>query len=200
MKYRDKEKVVNQILKTKAKEIGWKFKGYFIHKVINNQFCIANFYLSRKEDLVNGWSSIKPYEIDNLFWEIIDEIPNKKMPQSFRGEAAFCVRATKLSEFSKEIDIANTPNKQLSNLLIDETDKLSDMAQQTKSIDDYLNISLADEKMNSVGIVTGLILSGKYDMANNKISEYRTKKIMSGFQFGDDDYYDLAEKYIKKMN
>lgn len=199
MKYRDKERIVNRIVKSKAKEIGWRFKGYFIHKVINSQFCIVNFYLSRKEDLIHGWSSIKPYEIDNLFWEIIDEIPNKKMPQSFRAEAAFCVRATKISEFNKVIKFDLEPIEQLSKLVIQESKILSQVALKTDKIDDYLNLALTDEKMNSVGIVTGLILNGKYDDAINKMTEYRNNQILSGFKFGKYDYYDLAEEYINQM-
>ena len=67
--------------------------------------------MSRNENSISGWLGYKPVSIDNVFWDIINEQPNKKMPLSFRAEAAFCVR--EVNCFDYEFNIENVENPEL---------------------------------------------------------------------------------------
>ncbi len=74
MKYKEKEKLWLKSIKELCKTDGWKFKGYFIYKAVNDLFFSAYFYVSMKENAISGWIGYKSLNIDNIFWDIIDEL------------------------------------------------------------------------------------------------------------------------------
>lgn len=112
MKYKEKEKLwLSKIKENKSKD--WKFKGWFIFKNLNQYFFSASFYVSLKEDKISGYLGYKPMNIDDVFWDIIDEQPNKKMPLSFRGNVAFCVRKINFYKFNIEIKDVLQPEKNI---------------------------------------------------------------------------------------
>lgn len=72
MKYKEKEKLwLSKIKENKSKD--WKFKGWFIFKNLNEFFFSSSFYVSLKENKISGYLGYKPMNIDNIFWDIIDE-------------------------------------------------------------------------------------------------------------------------------
>jgi hypothetical protein len=117
MKYKEKEKLWLKSVKDLSKSDGWKFKSYFIYKIVNDFFFSSTFYISLKENAISGYLGYKPLNIDNIFWDIINEHPNKKRPLSFRAEAAFCIR--EINYFEYKIDIPNelNPEFEISELL-----------------------------------------------------------------------------------
>lgn len=196
MKYKEKEKLwLSKIKENKSKD--WKFKGWFIFKNLNEFFFSSSFYVSLKENKISGYLGYKPMNIDNIFWDIIDEQPNKKMPLSFRGEAAFCVREINFYKFNIEIKDELKPEKEIIDLLVNIDKEVSDKINSIKKPTDFRIELLEDEESNSVGIITSLIEEHKFTEALEKIKLYKENDYNSGFGFGDDDFYDLAEKYIK---
>ena len=196
MKYKEKEKLwLSKIKENKSKD--WKFKGWFIFKNLNEFFFSSSFYVSLKENKISGYLGYKPMNIDNIFWDIIDEQPNKKMPLSFRGEAAFCIREINFYKFNIEIKDELKPEKEIIDLLVNIDKEVSDKINSIKKPTDFRIELLADEESNSVGIITSLIEEHKFTEALEKIKLYKENDYNSGFGFGDDDFYDLAEKYIK---
>ena len=197
MKYKEKEKLwLSKIKENKSKD--WKFKSWFIFRDLNDFFFSASFYVSLKENKISGYLGYKPMNIDNVFWEIIDEQPNKKMPLSFRGEAAFCVREINFYKFNIEIEDELKPENEIKKLLLNIDKEVHQISQKIKNTQDFRVEMMNDEEENSVGIITSLIEEQKFDEALKKIKEYKENEYNSGFGFGDDDFYDLAKKYIKK--
>ena len=198
MKYKEKEKLWLTNIKELSKKDGWKFKSHFTFKVIGDLYLSSNFYVSMKENAISGWLGYKTMNIDNVFWDIIDEQPNKKMPLSFRGEAAFCVRD--INYFQYKIDVGNelNPNTEISNLLKSIDEQVLEKVNVIKTSEDFRIELLENEKTNSVGIVTSFIEQGQFENALSKIREYKNQDFSSGFGFGEKDFYDLAKEYCEK--
>lgn len=199
MKYKEKEKLWLQVIKNLSKSSGWKFKGYFIYKIVNDFFFCSFFYVSMKENAISGWLGYKPLNIDNVFWEIVNEQPNKRMPLSFRAEAAFCVREITFFNYKIDINDILNPENEISELLERIDSNFLEKSRVVQTTADFQSEMLINEKLNSVGIITGLIEQGKIQSALNKISEYQNKEINSGFGFGDKDFYDLAKNYCEML-
>ena len=119
------------------------------------------------------------------------------MPLSFRSEATFCVREINFYKFNIEIEDESKPEKEIIELLTIIDKNVNDKINSIKTSNDFRLEMLVDENTNSVGIITSLIEEHKFNEALQKIKEYRENEFNSGFCFGDDDFYDLAEKYIK---
>lgn len=199
MKYKEKQKLWLSKIK-QNKNSDWKFKGCFIFRNLNDLFFSAIFYVSLKENKISGYLGYKTMNIDNVFWDIIDEQQNKKMPLSFREEAAFKIREVIIHRYNIEISNILNPEKEIDNLL-DEINKIvNQKSNEIKDINDFRLEMLKNEEDNSVGIITSYIEENNFSEALNKITEYREKEYNSGFGFGNEDFYDLAKKHIKKNN
>lgn len=199
MKYKEKEKLWLSTIKDHIKAAGWKFKGYFIYKAIDNFFFLATFYVSRNENAISGYLDYKPLNIDNVFWDIIDEMPNKTKPLSFRAEAAFCVR--KLIFFKYEINVANEANPQaeIEALLKTIMTKVNEKLEKIKvSPDIFYEEMMENKKDNGIGIVTFLIEQGRLDEALTKIDEYKANEPKFDIRLGYKDFYDVAKEYCIK--
>jgi hypothetical protein len=200
MKYKEREKLWLKYIKELCKTDEWKFKGYFIYKVVNDLYFSVLFSVNKNENAISGRIGYKPLNIDNIFWDIIDEQPNKKMPLSFRAEAAFCVRELNWYEFKVDIKEELNPKPEIIELLQNIKEQVEIKSNKVKSLIDFRTEMLQKEKMNSVGIITSFIEQGEIDNALSKINEYKSNDFNSGFRFGDKDFYDLAKEYCIKNN
>ena len=193
-----KEKFWLLKIKQVAKNEGWKFKGNFIFKAVDELYFSSHFYVNGKTNELSGWLDYKTINIDNVFWDIIDEQPNKKMPFSFRGEAAFCVRPINYFHFNVVINDLFNPEPQVEQLLQKINFKVTEKSKAIRTIDDFRSDMLREEKSNTVGIVTSFIAQGQFKQALSKVKEYRANQFPSGFRFGKNEFYDLATEYCKK--
>jgi hypothetical protein len=198
MKYKEKEKLWLGSVKNLCKAYGWRFKGYFIFKSVGDLFFCSNFYIGRDKNEISGWLGYKPMSIDNVFWDIIGEEANKKMPLSFRGEAAFCVRDFHYFEYKVAIENELNPSVEITQLLKNIEGKVFEKLSESKTLEDFRNDMMTEEKRNTVGIVTSYIEEGRIEQALTKIKEYRANEFWSGFGFGDKDFYDLAKEFCEK--
>jgi len=198
MTNKEKEKFWLKKVKELSKYDNWEFKSYFIFKAVNVHFFSSHFYVNGKLNEISGWLDYKPINIDNVFWDIIDEEPNKKMPLSFRGEAAFCVRRINYFDYKIYIKDLLNPEPEITQLLKTINNKVAEKSGNIKTLDDFRTEMLKEEKYNTVGIITSFIEEGQFDKALSKIKEYKANQFSSGFGFGDKDFYDLAKEYCEK--
>ena len=198
MTNKEKEKFWLKSVKEVSKNYGWSFKGNFIFKTIDEFFFASHFYANGKTNEVFGWSDYKPLNIDNVFWDIINEQANKKMPLSFRGEAVFCVRRIQYFDFRVNINDPLNPETEITQLLKTINDNVLIKHSIIKTLDDFRTDMLKKEDYNTVGIITSFIEERQFEKALSKIAEYRANKFRCGFGFEGRDFYDLAEEYIKK--
>ncbi len=198
MTNKEKERFWLKKIKETTKNDDWKFKSYFIFKTVNDFFFSAHFYGHGKLNEIAGWLDYKPINIDTVFWDIIHEQPNKKMPLSFRGEAAFCVRRITYFEFNIHINDPLNPESEIKQLFRTINTKVTEKAGDIKTLNDFRTEMLKEEEYNTVGIITSFIEEEQFEKALSKIKEYRTNQFSSGFGFGDKDFYDLASEYCQK--
>lgn len=199
MKNKEKEKFWYKVIKETGKKIDWRFKSYFIFKQKDNLFFSVTFFINPKINELNGWLGFKPFLIDNVFWEIIDEKKNKEMPLSFRGEAAFCVRELMIKNYKIIIADELKPENDIAELIKEIEKDAQEKKQSVSSLSDFINEMLQNEEQHTVGIITGLIEQGLFGKALSKISEYKSKNYSSGFGFDNNkDFYDLAREYCEK--
>ena len=97
------EKVSNKCRKQVAKNFGWKQSGYLNWRIDSGYyFSLCHLVLEQVE------LSVKPYFIDDLWWDIFEMPENKQAPKSLRGNGAFAVSDVKLKEYAV-FDTAKIP-------------------------------------------------------------------------------------------
>lgn len=196
---KNKEKYWYKVIKETGKKNDWRFKDYFIFKQKDNLFFSATFFVNPKINELNGSLGFKPFLIDNVFWNIIDEKKNKEMPLSFRGEATFCVRELMIKNYKILIADELKPENDIAELIKEIEKDAQEKNQSVSSLSDFINEMLQNEEQHTVGIITGLIGQELFGKALSKISEYKSKNYSSGFGFDNNkDFYDLAREYCEK--
>jgi len=198
MKYIEKEKLWTKIVRDVCKSNGWKFKSFFAYKIVGEHFFCSYFFVRRGKNVISGFSGYKPMNIDNVFWDIINEPLCKERPLSHRGDAVFCVREYCYFEYEYEIKDELNPKSEIEELLKIIDIQVIKKSNITWNMAVFRNELLENEKFNTTGIITSFIAQGHFEKALSKIEEYRLKKIPAGLGFGDKDFYDVAKEYCEK--
>lgn len=198
MHWKEKEKLWLNRVKDICTIDGWQFKNFFIYKQIDELYFTATFYASRNDNILSGWLEYKTYNIDNVFWDIVNIPANKKKPLSFRSEAAFSISAINIWEYEKNISNEKDPGKEIIALFKEICKKADTKVKKTRTAKAFHKDLEKDEELNSAGIITSLIEQKKYNTALVKIKEYKKQDISSGFGFGNKDFYDLAKSHCLK--
>jgi len=198
MTNKEKEKLFYNCIKSNSKKWSWKFKSYFIFKIVGIFFHETNFYFDPKKNRIWGWLAFKPYSTDNLFWEIANMKENQKLPLSFRADAAFKITSYAFFDFDITLKSFDDLEKEVTKLLEEIENRIIAKMDTINSIEKFLELLKTKDQKNSVAILTTLIEIERYDEAKEYIYYCRDNSINSGFGFGKKDYYDVAEEYIKK--
>jgi len=198
MKNSEKEKLWMKIVKEVSKTYGWKFRRFFVFKVVGKHFFCSYFFVRRGKNVISGFSGYKPMNIDNVFWDIIGEPLFKEMPLSHRVDTVFCVRDFSYFEYEIEIKDELNPKPEIEKLLKKIDKQVIKKSNITWNMTDFRNELLGNEKFNTTGIITSFIEQGHFEKALSKIEEYKLKKIPAGLGLGDNDFYDLAKEYCVK--
>lgn len=201
MTNKEKEKLWLSIVKENSKKIGFKFNSYFAYNVIDKFFYTAWFDVYSNKDVISLRLQSKPFVLDDLFWQIIGEETNSKKPISFRFNAAFKVFPITL--FSKEYTILSrdTPELEIKNIFNELIESINDNVEENHLNEDKVlkfYEAIKSDDSHAVGIITSLIWMNEKNLAIEKIDDFKSRNIRSGYTFGDEDFYDLALKYCKK--
>ena len=89
------EKISKNCRKQVAKKYGWKQNDYLNWKVD------SGYFFSLEHLVLEDVSfEVKPYFIDDLWWDIMEMPENKKAPKSLRGNGAFAVTGVQLKDYT----------------------------------------------------------------------------------------------------
>jgi hypothetical protein len=89
------EKVSNKCRKQVAKSFGWKQNDYLNWKIDSGYyFSLCHLVLEQVE------LSVKPYFIDDLWWDIFELPECKQAPKSIRGNGSFAVPDIVIKEYT----------------------------------------------------------------------------------------------------
>lgn len=99
MTNKEKEKIFFKAIKEVFKKKEWKFNSYFAFKSINDFLFNCDFFINPTENKIWVNLGFKPMILDDIFWEITEMSENKKMPLSFRSNAAFDISSFQILKF-----------------------------------------------------------------------------------------------------
>ena len=88
------EKISKKCRKQVAKRFGWKQYDYLNWKIDSGYYFSLNHFVLEQVEL-----SVKPYFIDDLWWDIFEMPEKKQAPKSLRGNGAFAVPDISLKEY-----------------------------------------------------------------------------------------------------
>ena len=89
------EKVSNKCRKQVAKKFGWKQSGYLNWRIDSDYYFSLCHLVSEQVEL-----SVKPYFIDDLWWDIFELPECKQAPKSIRGNGSFAVPGIDIKEYT----------------------------------------------------------------------------------------------------
>lgn len=88
-KSKDMEKQLGIAIKNHAKQFGYRKIEFYAFKKYKEYFITIGFNDVNPE--VWGTAEIKPYFIDDVFWDVFDMSSNKDQPMSLRARGAFTI-------------------------------------------------------------------------------------------------------------
>ena len=204
MTNKEKVKLFTQTIKQLGKHKNWQFKNPSTFKQRGKFFYETVFSINPKENRIRGWLAFKPISIDDTFWEITNMSENKKMPFSFRGNAAFKVSSLSIYEFDIILKDIENPINEINSLLETLDKKVAVSETKISTIEQFLALLEESGKQNTVGIITCLIELNEFEKAREKISFYSERNMNSGIMCinknipGSKDFYDLAVEYCNR--
>ena len=159
--YKELEKKEKAVLKSIARQHGWRQSSYIEWKIESGYFlCLDVDILGYV--LCNISLEIKPLFIDDLWWDVFNMSSNKNEPMSLRGIGCFAVRAPRIAKY----DVLD-PNHALDYSQASIENKLEDVF---KSIDKdiYFNIYTIDGKLVRQGVKSAEGLGSGIYIVNGK--------------------------------
>lgn len=144
-KTKDIEKQISDSLKIYAKQFGYKKISFFTYKKYKEYFIRILFNNSNSE--IWGTGEVKPYFIDDVFWDVFDMSSNKNEPMSLRANGAFALSGIKVinkrvnvnDSLDEVNEIVKTIFKEVDEKCIKFIDKLGD------DVDNYIVIAEKSE-------------------------------------------------------
>jgi hypothetical protein len=199
---KEKEKEWTTLIKQAVKINGWKYKGWFAYRVVEDFFYEATFCVSVYGNSISSTLEFKPLVIDDTFWDIVNLNENKKMPLSFRGNGAFVVGSKDVCSFDLKIvpESLKTDIEKLINTINLKVDKVSSNINNVKTFIEYIKYhpSKRSEWFDSDLLIVSSIVQKNYDKALELLDYAKKTRGMCGWSFGDKNFYDLAIDYCQR--
>ncbi|WP_276352564.1 hypothetical protein [Cohnella caldifontis] len=188
------------------KSYGFKMKSGFLYKR-QGDFFFSMPVSVRYNNNENGYSLsgsalVKPYDLDDLFWDIFEIPGNKKQPDSLRANGAYVAPSISIDSISLKVDLENLAhscNELLSNFekiinkfLMDVTDIQSYFQYVKRTLEyndeELLFLLLEIQVCNYEGALR--MLETEMSLGNS-----------GGFRADDKDIYEYARDYcLEKLN
>ncbi len=144
--------------------------------------------------------SVKPYFIDDLWWDIFEMPENKQAPKSLRGNGAFAVSDVKLKEYAV-FDTAKIP-------VYTEDDVIARWESTFSTVEADIAHFLSENpnpdsfcpsgRTNRIYDLMMDIHSGNTKQALERIEYFKSHNYGSGYEGPKGDAYDYIERWCKK--
>ncbi|WP_058487055.1 hypothetical protein [Defluviitalea phaphyphila] len=199
---KDLEKKLLKIIKDEGKKFDIKKISGFIYKKKGDFFfcSLTDVVYRNSKFILKGRIEVKPYKLDDIFWDVFEIPQNKKAPISLRANGAFVAPSLTIKlvevELSPEDDLKEKCNEFLT--IFEET--INSYLEQVNDIESFMKYHKEemDEDSDKLILVLLYILQEKYKEAliivENEIKLGKT----GGFGAGDKDIYDFAKEYCEK--
>lgn len=99
------DKHIKIAVKDTMKEYGYKIRGSMLYKKSGDYFIsILLVATGINNNLINAIGNVKPYFLDDIFWEVFQMPENSEEPMSLRANGAFTVKGLQVYNQHKEIE------------------------------------------------------------------------------------------------
>lgn len=154
-KIKEIEKTTISNIKQEAKKQNFKVISNCIYKVVDDYFVYGVLRVRPNQDNWNLFNRmyIKPYNYDNLFWEIFDMAENINATVSLRANGAFTCPAFQWGEKSYEVNLLEDMPKDISSTAIidfkNEINKIIEIIKESGGFDSFIlsKENILDEKL-----------------------------------------------------
>lgn len=199
--YRELEKKEKTILKSVARQYGWRLSSYIGWKIESGYFiCLRIAILGYVLSEIS--LRIKPLFIDDLWWDVFDMPSNKNEPKSLRGLGAFAVSAPLIEKYSvldrnHALDYSPEEIESTLNDVFQRIDKdIQTFLAKHPNPDNFCPEDGGEYgRICPIYTLTMDLHAGKYTQVEERIKDYRSRGVSSGFcksssTKGEKDAYD----------
>jgi hypothetical protein len=197
------EKEIQTLIKQQAKKQGFNVVSNCIYKIIDNYFIYSVFWIQKNE---SNWKlylrmNIKPYNYDNLFWEIFDMADNVNAKDSLRANGAFICPSIQWHEKPYELGHSEHYNTEIVNAILDfqkETDEfIFYLNEKYPSFNSFVvdQQNILDEKLLKM---IANISEGDYSLACKMADNEVIDGNRGGYKNKGKDIYEYIIEYCKK--
>lgn len=195
---KDIDKQIAVAIKKHAKQFGYKKIDFFAYKKYKEYFITICFDSGDSEVTGSAW--IKPFFIDDVFWDVFDISSNKNAPMSLRANGAFALRGIwlidkkiEIKESLDEIDgIVQTLFEEIDGESLHFVDELGD------DVDNYITVAEKFEKNISLEKMLFHVKNNCFEEALKLAEEELSKGNHGGFGAGDKNIYEFVVDYCKE--
>lgn len=201
------EKLAIKQIKLVAKKHNAKTIKSFIYKTQDDFFFKFNASLAYFENEnayeIYGDIKVKPYCLDDLFWEVFEISQNKEKPDSLRANGAYVAPSIRIDFIKIKIN-SEEKLEEICNELLSELDRKIELflkkASDIKSYMQYLEENLKYEN-NELLFILLEIEESNYEKALKMIEIELAARKHGGFAAGNKNIYEFARDYcINKLN
>lgn len=189
------QKIAKICRKQISKPFGWKQNDYLSWKIE------SGYYFSILHLHIDSVSlSVKPFFIDDLWWDIFEMPQNKKAPKSLRGNGAFAVPDIRLKTYPifDTINVFEFTEKEINRGWEILFKKVEEDITQFISENPIPDTFCPTEVVCPVYALMMDIHCGNINHALERIEYYRSHNVSSSFGGPKGDAYDYIEKWCKK--
>ena len=197
-KYKDIDKEITAALKNHVKQFGYKKIDFYAYRKYKDYFISICF--DSGDSVVTARAYIKPFFIDDVFWDVFDISSNKERPMSLRANGAFTIHGIVLVEKSGEIKESLDEIDSIVQNLLEETDAecirfIDDLGDD---VDNYIVVAQKLERDVSLQKMLFHIENNRFEQALSLAKEELSKGNHGGYGTGDKNIYDFVVDYCNK--
>lgn len=198
------EKNAIQCIKGMIKEYNIKIKSEILYKKRDNFFFrvpVFLKYLEKDEKYsIYGRISVKPYILDDIFWDVFEIPNNKNEPESLRAIGAYV--APSIDIYHIKIEINEEDLEKRCEEFLNSFDKaIEEFLYKTPNIQEFIK-ELMEKKTydcNELFLILLDIYEEKYDEAMIIINQELAANRRGGFAAGNKCIYEFAKEYCNKF-
>ncbi len=141
--------------------------------------------------------NVKPYILDDLFWEIFEIESNKKAPMSLRANGAYVAPSIKLEVVMIKVNPEEDLEKRCKEFIDDFERKIETFLKKVHDVESYFDFVEANHeyKYNEFLFILLEIQLGNYLKAKEMLDTEIAAKKHGGFSAGNKSIYQFAKEY-----
>ncbi len=197
-KYKDIDKQITDALKNHVKKFGYKKIDFYAYRKYKDYFISICF--DSGDSAVTACAYIKPFFIDDVFWDVFDISSNKERPMSLRANGAFTIHGIVPVEKSGEIKESLDEIDSIVQNLLEEIDAecirfIDDLGDD---VDNYIAVAQKLERDISLQKMLFHIKNNRLEEALILAKEELEKGHHGGYGTGDKNIYEFVVDYCNK--